>query len=204
MASILWNGRVGFLESGRRKYQFDCISAERGRRLRSSRAACARCVEWIGRFRCVGLGGQGPRSASAATGRGQETEARGWRTEDRGRRTEARGQGTETEDRGRRTGDGGRRTGDGGRMGVAWGSCPRGSETATRDGAACYGARRENSLHTTEQRAVCGLYGWTGWGFRRCSLLAARDRTTEEADRSTTDRRRRITAHRGWAEGRWF
>jgi hypothetical protein len=163
--------------------------------LRSSRAACARCVEWIGRFRCVGLGGQGPRSASAATGRGQETETRGWRTEDRGRRTEARGQGTE---------DRGRRTEDGGRMGVAWGSCPRGSETATRDRAACYGARRENSLHTTEQRAVCGLYGWTGWGFRRCSLLAARDRTTEEADRSTTDRRRGITAHRGWAEGRWF
>ncbi len=43
-----------FLESAKRKNQFDCISAEWVRRLRSSCAACALCVEWIGRCRCVG------------------------------------------------------------------------------------------------------------------------------------------------------
>ena len=134
MASILWNGRVGFLESGRRKYQFDCISAERGRRLRSSRAACVRCVEWIGRFRCVGLGGQGPRSASAATGRGQETEARGWRTEDRGRRTE---------DRGRRP--------DGGSVGLL----PAGiGNSNTRRSRVLRSEARKQPAH---DRAACGL-----------------------------------------------
>ena len=54
MASILWKWRVGFLESAKRRNHFDCISAERVRRLRSSRAACALCVEWIGRCSCVG------------------------------------------------------------------------------------------------------------------------------------------------------